>query len=139
MLGAHFVTLRLIFTPPACQAKRKVATQSDHDKPTHCCSLKMIPIWVSERKLAGAVLSSSSCSFAVCRRKEPPNGSQLRFGEALALAGPKTCSPIKASSAPGLLPRFPATWRDCAGEPTVITTQRTPRRQLSCLVVFAYI
>lgn len=47
--------------------------------------------------------------------------------------------PIKASSAPGMLPRFPATWRDCAGEPTVITSQPAPRRQLSCLVAFAYI
>lgn len=70
---------------------------------------------------------------------EAPNGSQLLFGEALTLGGPKTCSPIKASSAPGMPPRFLATWRDSAGEPMVITAQRASRRELSCLFVFAYI
>lgn len=65
VLSAHFVTLWLIFTPHACQAKRKVASRSDHDKPTYRSSLKMIPIWVLERKLAGVQMKPLSSGSAL--------------------------------------------------------------------------
>lgn len=127
MLDAHFVTLWLIFTPPGCQAKRKVASRSDHDRPTHPSSLKRIPIWVLERKSCWGTNETPQLGrFSplllgfICSPQEEdgPNGSQLRFGEAVACGGPKTCSPIKASAAPVMLSRFLATWRASAGEPT---------------------
>ena len=79
----------------ACQAKREVASLSDHDKPAHCCSLKMIPIWASERKLAGVQmrhLGSGSarvrlaliCSLQERTEMDGPDGSWLHLGEASA-------------------------------------------------------
>lgn len=77
---------------------------------------------------ARAVLSSSSGSFAVCRRKVGPKGSQLHFGEAWRGCG----------RAP-----WPRARRDSAGEPPGACDHRpahsTSRGELPCLLVFASI
>lgn len=124
VLGAHFVTLWLIFTPPACQAKRKGASRSDHDKPTHRSSLEMIPIWVLERKLAGLQMKPLSLGSAllipglICSLQERRNVltalsyllERLRRWDVQRRVG-------NSELAPASLPCFRATWRASAGRP----------------------
>jgi len=53
LLRSHFVTLQLIFTP-RCLSGWKKSRQSVWSRHLgHCSLLKMNPIWVRERKLAG--------------------------------------------------------------------------------------
>lgn len=124
MLGAHFVTLWLIFTPPACQAKRKGGSRPDHDKPTHRSSLEMIPIWVLERKLAGLQMKPLSLGSAllipglICGLQERRD---LRMALSYLLDGLRRWEVQRrhrnGELAPALLSCFLATWRASAGQP----------------------
>lgn len=87
--------------------QKKVASRSDHDTPAHHTFLKMDPIWVLERKLAGVQMRHLGSSAAlvrlglICslqeRRAAGPDRSWLRAeeSEAMVLGGPKTCRLIR--------------------------------------------